>query len=178
MTGLADAGKTGVPRVSADDIGTGSPISQSAGCRNSAAFAGLETRDTADLEVCGTGLPMKYPGLSLSENSEGCCFRAKSWKARRDESASAEALARQGRIPFMGLRPRSHEASRLFARKPFRRRQSHGGTSRAAGLLPAGRVGSVVTVPYGDPPSPRLRWTGAPPSPPCPQPKSPAAARF
>src|SRR5271154_791644 len=65
MTGLADAGKTGVPQVSPDAIGTVSPISQSAGCRNSAAFAGLETRDAADLEVCGTGLPMKYP-LQLS----------------------------------------------------------------------------------------------------------------
>src|SRR5271170_6378348 len=64
MTGLADAGKTGVPQVSPDAIGTVSPISQSAGCRNSTAFAGLETRDTADLEVCGTGLPMKYPGWS------------------------------------------------------------------------------------------------------------------
>src|SRR5277367_1787384 len=61
MTGLADAGKTGVPQVSPDAIGTVSPISQSAGCRNSAAFAGWETRDTADLEVCGTRLPLKYP---------------------------------------------------------------------------------------------------------------------
>src|SRR5277367_3585303 len=63
MTGLADAGKTGVPQVSPDAIGTVSPISQSAGRRNCAASAGLETRDTADLEVCATGLPMKYPGL-------------------------------------------------------------------------------------------------------------------
>ena len=39
-------------------------------------------------------------------------------------------------------------------------------TLRAAGLLPVGRVGSVVTAHYGD----------APPSPPCPQPKSLAAA--
>jgi len=39
-------------------------------------------------------------------------------------------------------------------------------TLRAAGLLFVGRVGSVVTAHYGD----------APPSPPCPQPKSLAAA--
>jgi hypothetical protein len=39
-------------------------------------------------------------------------------------------------------------------------------TLRAAGLLSVGRVGSVVTAHYGD----------APPSPPCPQPKSLAAA--
>ena len=39
-------------------------------------------------------------------------------------------------------------------------------TSRAAGLLAVGRVGSVVTARRGD----------APPSPPCPHPKSLAAA--
>jgi len=56
---LAEAGETGVPQVSKPAVW---PISKSAGRRECAAFAGLETRDTADLEVCGTGLPMKYPG--------------------------------------------------------------------------------------------------------------------
>ena len=55
----ADDGKTVVPQVSKPAV---SPISKSAGRRNCATFAGLETRDTADLEVCGTGLTMKYPG--------------------------------------------------------------------------------------------------------------------
>ena len=50
---------------------------------------------------------------SLSENSEGCCFRAKSWMA-----SGADHRPRRGRIPFMGLRPRSNEGIRLFARKP------------------------------------------------------------
>ena len=54
---------------------------------------------------------------SLSENSEGCCFRAKGWMA-----SGADHRPRRGRIPFMGLRPRSNEASRLFARKPSGRR--------------------------------------------------------
>jgi hypothetical protein len=61
-TAVADAGKTGVPQVFPDAIGTVSPISKSAGRRKGAAFAGLENHDTADLEVCGTGLPVKYPG--------------------------------------------------------------------------------------------------------------------
>jgi hypothetical protein len=45
-------------------------ISKSAGRTNGRAFAGLESRtsashcDTADFEVCATGLPMKYPGSS------------------------------------------------------------------------------------------------------------------
>jgi len=54
---------------------------------------------------------------SLSENCEGCCFRAKGLMA-----SGADHRPRRGRIPFMGLRPRSNEASRPFARKPFRRR--------------------------------------------------------
>ena len=37
-------------------------------------------------------------------------------------SKELDSEARRGRIPFMGLRPRSNEARRLFARKPFRRR--------------------------------------------------------
>ena len=49
---LADAGKTVVPQVSKPAV---SPISKSAGRRKGVASAGLETRDTADLEVCGTG---------------------------------------------------------------------------------------------------------------------------
>jgi hypothetical protein len=53
---FASAGKTGVPQVSKPAV---SPISKSAGRQKCAAFAGLETRDTADLEVCGTGLPVK-----------------------------------------------------------------------------------------------------------------------
>jgi hypothetical protein len=56
---LADAGKTGVPQVSKPAV---SQISKSAGHTNDRAFAGLETRDTADFEVCATGSPMKYPG--------------------------------------------------------------------------------------------------------------------
>ena len=39
-----------------------SPISKSAVPRTCASFAGSETRDTADLEVRATGLPVKYPG--------------------------------------------------------------------------------------------------------------------
>jgi hypothetical protein len=56
---LADAGKIGVPQVSKPAV---SPISKSAGRPVGEAFAGLETRDTADFEVCATGSPMKYPG--------------------------------------------------------------------------------------------------------------------
>jgi len=39
-----------------------SPISQSAGHRSGAEFAGWETRDTADWEVGGTGLAAKDRG--------------------------------------------------------------------------------------------------------------------
>ena len=56
---LKDEGHTGVAQVSKPAV---SPISKSAGCRNCAASAGLETRDTADLEVCGTSLTEKCPG--------------------------------------------------------------------------------------------------------------------
>jgi hypothetical protein len=56
---LADAGKTGVPQVSKPAV---SPISKSADRPKCEALAGLETRDTADLEVCGMGLAMKYLG--------------------------------------------------------------------------------------------------------------------
>jgi hypothetical protein len=57
---LADEGNAGVAQVSKPAV---SPISKSAGRRNRVASAGLETRDTADLEVCATGLTMKGPGL-------------------------------------------------------------------------------------------------------------------
>jgi hypothetical protein len=53
------ANKTGVAQVSKPAV---SPISKSADRRNGVASAGLETRDTADLEVCATGLTVKYPG--------------------------------------------------------------------------------------------------------------------
>jgi hypothetical protein len=59
IVALADGGNIGVAQVSKPAV---SPISKSAGCRNGVASAGLETRDTADLGVCVTGLPMKYPG--------------------------------------------------------------------------------------------------------------------
>ena len=59
MTLQADAGKIGVSQVSEPAV---LPIFKSAARPKCAAFAGLETRDTADLEVCGTGLPVKYPG--------------------------------------------------------------------------------------------------------------------
>ena len=52
------ANARGVPQVSKPAV---SPISKSAGRRKCAAFAGLETRDTADLEVCGTRFPVKHP---------------------------------------------------------------------------------------------------------------------
>ncbi len=45
-------------------------------------------------------------GQSLSENCEGRCFRAKSWMA-----SGADHRPRRGRMPFMGLRPRSNEAN-------------------------------------------------------------------
>jgi hypothetical protein len=38
-----------------------SPISKSAARTKGEASAGLETRDTADLEVCGTSVPVQYP---------------------------------------------------------------------------------------------------------------------
>ena len=57
---LADAGVTRVAiQVSEPAV---SPISKSAGCRHGVAPASLETRDTADLEICATALPTKYPG--------------------------------------------------------------------------------------------------------------------
>ena len=56
---MTDGDQTRVPQVSKPAV---SPISKSAGCRGGEGFAGLETRDTADLEVGGTGLAMKYPG--------------------------------------------------------------------------------------------------------------------
>jgi hypothetical protein len=59
MAALTAARKTGVAQVSKPAV---SPISKSAGCRNGVAAAGLETRDTADLEVCATGLTVKYSG--------------------------------------------------------------------------------------------------------------------
>jgi len=58
MAVLADEGKGSAPQVSQP---AGSPISNSAGRLKSEALAGLEARDTADLEVCGTGLPVKVP---------------------------------------------------------------------------------------------------------------------
>jgi len=62
MAVLADAGRTGVAQVSADAIvETVPPISTPAGRQKCAAFAGLETRDTACLDVCATGLAMKNP---------------------------------------------------------------------------------------------------------------------
>jgi hypothetical protein len=57
-SGFQDAGESVVPQVSKPAV---SPISKSAGRQKCVASAGLETRDTADLEVCGTGLPVKYP---------------------------------------------------------------------------------------------------------------------
>ena len=57
---------------------------------------------------------------------------------------------------MLGLRLRSNEGRRPLAQQP----------QRAAGLLGVGGVGSVVTARFGD----------APPSPPCPHPKSLAAA--
>jgi len=56
---MTDGDQTRVPQVSQPAV---SPISESAGCRDGEGLAGLETRDTADLEVGGTGLAMKYPG--------------------------------------------------------------------------------------------------------------------
>jgi hypothetical protein len=56
LVALADAGKTGVAQVSKP---AASPISKSAGRRDGATLAGLETRDTADWEVCATVSPMK-----------------------------------------------------------------------------------------------------------------------
>jgi hypothetical protein len=59
MAVLAGAGKTSVAQVSKPAV---SPISKSAGRHHCEASAGLETRDTADLEVCATVSIMKYPG--------------------------------------------------------------------------------------------------------------------
>jgi len=42
-------------------LGFPRPISKSAGRQKDAAFEGWETRDTADLEVCATTLPVNYP---------------------------------------------------------------------------------------------------------------------
>jgi hypothetical protein len=56
---LTDKGNIGVAQVAKPAV---SPISKSAGCRNGVASAGLETRDTADLEVCATVLAVKSPG--------------------------------------------------------------------------------------------------------------------
>jgi hypothetical protein len=55
---LADADKNGVPQVSKPAV---SPISKSAGPQKGEASAGLETRETADLEVCATSLPVQLP---------------------------------------------------------------------------------------------------------------------
>jgi len=52
---LAHKGNPGVAQVSKPAV---SPISKSAGRCNGVASAGLETRATADLEVCATGLPV------------------------------------------------------------------------------------------------------------------------
>jgi hypothetical protein len=68
----------------------------------------------------------------------------------------ADHRPRRGRIPFMGLRPRSKRSQPAVCSK----------TLRAARLLAVGRIGSVVTAHSGY----------APPSPPCPHPKSLAAA--
>jgi hypothetical protein len=54
MADLAGAGETGVAQVSQPAV---SPISKSAARPKGAGFAGLATRDTADLEVCAT-LPL------------------------------------------------------------------------------------------------------------------------
>ncbi len=90
---------------------------------------------------------------SLSENSEGCCFREKSCLA-----CGAYHRPLRGILPFLGLRPRINDASRLFARKPF--------GWQVFCLWAA--LASVVTAHYG--------IGGATParsSPPCPHPKSP-----
>ena len=58
-SGFDGRGASGVAQVSKSAV---SPISKSAGYRNGVASARLETRDTADLEVCATGLAVKYPG--------------------------------------------------------------------------------------------------------------------
>jgi hypothetical protein len=88
-----DEGKIGVAQVSKPAV---SPISKSAGCRNGVASAGLETRDTSDLEVCATRLPMEYPvyvfeeqrvvfGYFQWENSS-LQFRRDGWPERRRRS--------------------------------------------------------------------------------------------